>query len=290
MTPTPHDSAPHDTPTQDLWDSRQYLRHAGLRARPFRDLLAQVHHEAPRTIVDLGCGPGNATELITQRWPAAHVTGIDSSTDMITAARVRARPGRLDFEQADLRDWATAEGEPVDVILANAVLQWVPGHRELLPHLARRLAPHGVLGFQVPGNFSSPSHTTLKELVSRPYWHARLADVAERPANHDPINYLATLSESGLDADAWETTYTYVLDLTPDETPDADETPAGVTRFVSGTALRPYLTRLDAGDRRRLLAEYDELARVAYPPTRLGERLVQIVPYRRVFATGRRVG
>lgn len=272
----------------DQWDAHQYLRHAALRARPFADLLAQVDHPAPRTVADLGCGPGNVTATVLDRWPDAHVTGIDSSADMIAAARGREQPGHLDFRQADLRDWARAGGEPYDVILANAVFQWLPGHRDLLPEIAGRLAPGGVFAFQVPGNFTSPSHLAIRELVARPYWRERLADTPERPASHDPIDYLTTLDAAGLDADVWETTYSYVLDLTPDATPDADATPAGVTRFVSGTALRPYLVRLGAEDRRRLLAEYAELALAAYPPIRLGGHDVQVVPYRRVFARGSR--
>src|SRR5579862_8217560 len=125
-----------------MWDAGQYLRFGGERARPFFDLVAQVGATSPRYVADLGCGPGNLTAVLAERWPGAEVTGVDSSPEMIAAARadVGGRPG-LSFTLADLRQWRP-EG-PVDVIVSNAALQWVPGHLEVLRQWPGLLADDG---------------------------------------------------------------------------------------------------------------------------------------------------
>ena len=132
-----------------MWDAGQYLRYGGERARPFIDLIARIGAEAPSSVVDLGCGPGNLTALLAQRWPAADVRGVDSSPEMIEAAR-SAVPA-LSFETGDVRDWRP--GTAPDVIACNAVLQWVPDHDDLVVSWADMLAPGGWLAFQLPGNF-----------------------------------------------------------------------------------------------------------------------------------------
>ncbi|MSZ77590.1 MAG: methyltransferase domain-containing protein, partial [Actinobacteria bacterium] len=137
------------------WDPERYLTYADERGRPFVELLARVGADDPRRVVDLGCGPGNLTALLARRWPGASVTGLDSSPEMIEAAR-RDEP-QVDFEVVDLRDWVgDAAVAPVDVLVSNATLQWVPGHLDLLPALVARVRPGGWLAFQVPGNFGEP--------------------------------------------------------------------------------------------------------------------------------------
>ena len=166
------------------WDPDRYLAYADERGRPFVDLLARVPAETPSVVVDLGCGPGNLTALLADRWRGASVTGIDSSPEMIAAA------GEIEgiaWEVADLRDWVRPDPlalrAPVDVLVSNATLQWVPEHLELLPGLLDRVRPGGWLAFQVPGNFDEPSHTTRTELASRePYAeHVRDARVPDQP-------------------------------------------------------------------------------------------------------------
>jgi trans-aconitate 2-methyltransferase len=180
-----------------------------------------------------------------------------------------------------VRDWHPAE-KP-DVLLANAVLQWVPGHLDLLGALAARLAPGGLFGFQVPGNFQAPSHVALAEVKRA--WADRIEADIEQPASHDPAVYLEKLAEAGLDPDVWETTYTYVIPSDPDPS-----VPCGVTEFVRGTALRPAVQALDDADAAAaFIADYDALVRRAYPVRGLGGRPVQLLPYRRIFAVGRAV-
>jgi trans-aconitate 2-methyltransferase len=293
--PDRHDTAaPAAADGSDLWDAAQYLRFADQRLRPFLDLLARVetvafHDAAPRRVADLGCGPGNATALLAQRWPDAHVLGIDASPSMIEAARERRIPGRLDFELGDLRQWRSgpeggdASGAPdpaqaPDLILANAVLQWIPAHLAVLARLAGLLPEGGALGIQVPGNFDSPSHTILTELRRSARWRDLLPPDTERPASREPVDYYDVLDNSGLTPDVWETTYLYIL--------DGED---GVTQFVRGTAFRPILTRLSPADGAAFTAEYQTLVREVYPPREVGGRLAQVLPYRRIFATGRKL-
>jgi trans-aconitate 2-methyltransferase len=160
------------------WDPDRYLAYADERGRPFLDLVARVGATAPATVVDLGCGPGNMTTLLAERWPGATVTGVDDSAEMLAQAEARGLATRL----ADVRDWVeeTPAGS-VDVLVSNAMLQWVPGHLELLPRLAEAVAPGGWLAFQVPGNFGERSHTLREEVGGDPAYAPYLADV-ERPA------------------------------------------------------------------------------------------------------------
>lgn len=259
------------------WDPAQYERYADERARPFVELVTRIEvarrrDPPPQVVVDLGCGPGTLTRDLAERWPDAHVLGIDSSPDMVSAAAEHAAPGRLEFARSDLADWRA--DRPVDVLVANAALHWVPGHVDLLAPFAAGLAPGGVLAFQVPDNFTEASHTLLRDLRLSPRWHARLGDDADRaPGVERPERYLAALVDAGLTADVWQTTYLHVL-------PGED----AVLEWVKGTALRPVLSSLEGDDRDEFLDEYAAALRAAYPRQEFGT----VFPFRRTFAVGRR--
>jgi trans-aconitate 2-methyltransferase len=255
------------------WDPASYLRFGGERGRPFADLLARVRAEEPRTVVDLGCGEGALTASLAARWPGARVTGVDSSPEMLAAAAAHEVPGRVAFRAGDVRTW-TAD-EPVDVLVCNAVLHWVPGHAELLARWADELAPGGELAVQVPGNFRAPTHALLAALCRSERWADRLAAVAPQPdAVLDPAGYLAVLEGAGLRADVWETTYLHVLS-------GADP----VLGWVRSTVLRPVLALLDDTDGAELTAAYAAALRVAYPLRSDGST---VLPFRRIFAVGHR--
>jgi trans-aconitate 2-methyltransferase len=257
------------------WDPATYLRYAGERARPFADLLAQVRSEAPAVVVDLGCGEGALTASLARRWPRARVVGIDSSAEMLAAAAAHAELGRVEFENGDVRDWRP-DG-PVDVLVSNAVLHWVPGHADLLRRWADDLAPGGELAVQVPGNFRAPTHALLTELCRSPRWSARLSAVAPQPdAVLEPAGYLDVLTGAGLAADVWETTYLHVL-----------RGPDPVLGWVRSTVLRPVLAELDAAEVEDLTKAYAAALRAAYPVRPDGST---VLPFRRVFAVGRRAG
>ena len=256
-----------------MWDPIAYGRYADERGRPFADLLNRVQAHSPATVVDLGCGPGDQTQTLLDRWPGATVVGVDSSAEMIATAAQRAIPGRLTFIDADLRDWQPVS--PLDVCLSNATLQWVPDHLDLLPRIAGWLSPGGWLAFQVPGNFDAPSHTLLRALRESPPWRDRLAKAARAAAVADPATYLRALVACGLRVDAWETTYLHVL--------AGDD---AVLEWIRGTALRPVLAALDDAEQALFIAEYAVLLRAAYPPTDFGT----LLPFRRIFVVEQATG
>lgn len=184
------------------WDPTTYLQFDDERSRPFVDLVGRIGAVDPHTIVDLGCGPGGQTASLQARWPEAMITGFDSSPEMIASAAEHASD-QVSFAVQDLRDWRPET--PVDVIISNATLQWIPEHRALLPQLVDSLTSQGWLAFQVPGNFDEPSHRLLRELAREPAY-AEFTQTVEQPDSSDPEDYLADLTALGCAVDAWETT------------------------------------------------------------------------------------
>ncbi len=144
------------------WDAEHYLRFADERTRPARDLLAQIAIVAPQRVVDLGCGPGNSTALLRERWPDAALEGLDSSQDMLAAAR-RDYPG-IAFVAGDIAAWSPVE--PYDVVFSNAALQWVGSHAELLPRLIAAVKPGGVLAVQMPRNHDFATHALMRRIAA----------------------------------------------------------------------------------------------------------------------------
>jgi trans-aconitate 2-methyltransferase len=263
-----------------MWDPREYLAFADERGRPFAELVSRVFASAPSRVVDLGSGPGNLTATLLRRWPDAQVIGVDSSVDMVTKARrdsdteADAGSGRLEFTVADLREWQPSG--PVDVLISNATLQWVPDHLDLLPGLLDWVAPGGWFAFQVPGNFGEPSHVLLRQVSDSPRWRDRVgAGVVARPDSHEPADYLAVLTAAGCRVDVWETTYLQVL-------PGED----AVVNWVRGTALRPVLAELNPEEQAEFLDEYATLLRAAYPRQSFGT----VLPFRRIFAVAQKPG
>ncbi|MGW0391101.1 trans-aconitate 2-methyltransferase [Streptomyces sp. NPDC003042] len=275
--PTLDDTAP-SAPT---WDPQQYLRHAGHRTRPFLDLLTRIPElpTSPPRIADLGCGPGNVTLRLTDRWPDARITGYDLSPEMLQRAAAEyagptAGGGHLDFRRADLADWLPEE--TYDLIVSNAALQWVPSHPGSFAAWINGLRPGGTFALQIPGNFTAPSHRLLAEQCDTPRWRARLAGHGARYVHHlEAGEYHTRFTELGCAVDVWETTYHQLL-----------QGPDPVFDWVKGTALRPVLTALgddqDAVD--RFLTEYRETLRGAYPTGPRGT----VFPFRRIFAIARK--
>ncbi|MFC6023128.1 methyltransferase domain-containing protein [Plantactinospora solaniradicis] len=299
-----------------MWDPTTYLRYGDERSRPFYDLTARIGAEQPRVVVDLGCGPGNLTATLSTRWPAARVVGLDSSVEMIESATAlggnspatpgagagaeaeaaTARDGCLpaatlsasglpagslpdrsgvEFEVADARTWSP--GPDVDVVISNAVLQWVPGHEALLVRWARELTAGSWLAVQVPGNFDAASHRALYATAEEPRWRG-VVDVVLRDAPvSDAVGYADLLTGAGCLVDAWETTYVHLLPTAGTDHP--------VLTWMEGTALRPVRAALGGEG-----ADWDAFR------TRLARRLVEAYPireglvyfpFRRVFFVAR---
>jgi trans-aconitate 2-methyltransferase len=261
-----------------MWDPRQYLHFADERSRPFFDLAGRIGAASPGYVVDLGCGPGQLTASLADRWPQATVLGLDSSAEMIDAATAAGYgngdfPGRLSFAVGDVRDFKP--DRPVDVIISNAVLQWVPDHLDLLPRWAGYLAPGGWLAFQLPGNFDQPSHAVLRELAATDQWRVQLAGVKLNRQAGEPATYLDLLTRAGLVVDAWETTYLHVL-----------HGPDPVTDWYKGTGLRPVLTALETTAAEEFVRQYGERVRAAYSAAPYGT----VLPFRRVFVVAHKPG
>jgi trans-aconitate 2-methyltransferase len=252
--------------TAPSWDPGLYLSFDDHRARPFHDLLARVGATDPRHVVDLGCGPGHLTGLLAARWPAARVTALDSSADMVAAARGRG----VDAEQADVVDWMPRPD--TDVVITNAVLHWVPTHPRLLPRWLAALPADAWFALQVPGNFAAPSHVLVRELLDRPRWRG-VVDLRGEDAVPEPEGYAELVTGAGADADVWETTYLHRLT-------GADP----VLEWISGTALRPVRDALSVADYAEFRAELGPRLRAAYPHRPDGSTWF---PFRRTFAVAR---
>lgn len=253
------------------WDPGQYLQFAGERGRPFVDLVSRIRSN-PRTVVDLGCGPGQLTTVLRQRWPEAQITGLDSSAEMIARARAENDDPLTTYAVADAAAWDPEQ--PVDVLVSNAMLQWIPGHADLLVRWMEQITPGGALAFQLPGNFDAPSHRLLWETAARPAYAGFTGDLGPRAAAHDPADYLALATRPGWAVDAWETTYLHVLQ---------GEDP--VFEWISGTGARPVLQALPDGVREEFVAEYQAALRAAYPRQEFGT----VLPFRRIFVVAHRL-
>jgi len=256
-----------------MWQVAQYERYRDERARPFFDLVGRIPDHAElvvREVADLGCGAGDLTRTLLERFPDAHVVGVDSSAEMLSAAAERAVPGRLEWLQADVGEWISPV--PLDVVVSNATLHWVSDHERLLPHLAGLLAPGGTLAVQMPDNSGAPSHTLLVETAASGPWAGALR--AWRPNRVQPLHfYVERLWQLGFEVDAWETTYFHIL---------TGEN--AVLEWVKGTTLRPILALLDEAMRAAFLAAYGERVNAVYPATEHGT----LLPFRRVFFVARR--
>jgi len=250
------------------WDPKTYLAFADERTRPAADLLARVPSDKPVRVADLGCGPGNSTKLLVERWPDADVLGVDSSPSMLATARqssVRAR-----WEIADLAAWQPRE--TFDVIFSNATYQWLDRHDVLLPRLMKFVATGGVFSFQVPNNMNALSHVLMRETAEASLYATKLRNV--RPvAVETPVRYFDILSPLAASLDIWTTEYIHVL-----EGEDA------VFKWVNGTGLRPYLDALDETERADFTTRYKAVLNIAYPRRADGQTLF---PFSRLFAVAR---
>jgi trans-aconitate 2-methyltransferase len=251
-----------------MWDPTVYHRFGNERSRPFHDLTARIGAERPRAVTDLGCGSGELTAGLADRWPDARITGLDSSPEMIEKAG--ALPARARFAVADVQDWSPAPD--TDVVITNAVLQWVPEHRTLLNRWIRALPSGAWFAMQVPGNFDAPSHRALRALARSAPYADTVGDIVREAPVDDAAGYAALLIAAGAAVDAWETTYVHLL---PDAGPEHP-----VLRWMEGTALRPVKAALADPAWREFRAALGATLATEYP-ARNG---YVAFPFRRIFA------
>jgi trans-aconitate 2-methyltransferase len=233
------------------WSPSTYLKFEDERTRPARDLLAQVPLAAPKRVVDMGCGPGNSTELLVERFPDARVIGLDSSPNMLAEARQRVP--QATFGEADANSWVP---EPdTDLVFANAIYQWVPKHLVSLTRVAAAQPEGGVLAVQMPDNVGEPSHQLMRQLAADGPWAERLRQAARAPLLPVRVYYDA-LRPTARRLDIWHSNYNHVLDG-----------PQAIVEWVKSTGLRPFIDPLEPAEREEFLARYLELIAAAYPRT-----------------------
>ncbi|HTZ35998.1 MAG TPA: trans-aconitate 2-methyltransferase [Stellaceae bacterium] len=248
------------------WDAGQYARFLDARTLPAIDLLSRIAAvAAPGRVVDLGCGPGNSTAILKERWPAAAVTGIDSSANLLDAAR-RDHP-TIAFEQGDIAGWAPSE--KFDVVFANASLQWVGDHAHLVPRLFDRVAAGGVLAVQMPRNHDFATHRLMRQVAAEAPWRDRLAGAREPSPVESPEFYYDLLAPRAAAFTLWETNYIQIMDGV-----------GAIIAWLHGTGLRPFLARLTEAERPVFLERYAALLAEEYKPQADGKILL---PYPRLF-------
>jgi trans-aconitate 2-methyltransferase len=248
------------------WNPEQYLKFGSERTQPVRDLISRIALESPRRIVDLGCGPGNSTEELAQRWPDSLIQGVDNSIEMIERAG-RAYPNG-DWRVGDAASWKPEE--PVDLVFSNAMLHWVPDHEQLCPRLLEQAEPGGALAVQAPAHYDSPLHREIVDVSRHPSWADRMEKPRKALTNHAPGFYYDLLAPMASRVDVWETTYYHVL-----------AGPGAVLEWFRGTGLRPFLEALaDDEERGRFEAMLGERYEKTYARRPNGRVLF---PFRRLF-------
>ncbi len=253
----------------NTWSSSQYLKFANERTQPSIDLAARLALEAPRTIIDLGCGPGNSTAVVARRWPQAAVTGLDNSPAMLAAAK-KDHP-QWTWRERDIAAWAETNPEKFDLVFSNAALHWVPDHATSLPKIFSSVAPGGALAFQMPHSLASPHQTCMRELPTSAKWRSRFP---QQPAAWQVESvgfYYDLFAARAARLDLWLTDYIYVFDG-----------PEGIVEWHKGAALLPFLKLLpDDSTRAEFLADYLAAITPHYPRQANGKVLL---PFRRLFA------
>jgi trans-aconitate 2-methyltransferase len=251
------------------WGPEQYLRFEEERTRPCRDLVARIPLDEARAVIDLGCGPGNSTAVLGERWPSAKIAGLDNSKAMLEQAR-QTFP-QYEWIRADIAEWAASGGADYDIVFSNAALQWVADHRVVYPRLLERVRTGGVLAMQVPINMDAPAHQIMRDLASSSAWRDYFAPVGVREWHvHEAAFYYDVLSSCAARLDLWETEYIHVM-------PDAES----IGEWYKGSGLRPFLDVLpDEECRDWFVEDYVSAVRGAYTPRRDGRVLF---PFRRLF-------
>ncbi|KAI1612852.1 trans-aconitate 2-methyltransferase [Exophiala viscosa] len=250
-------SSPTTMSSQKDWSASQYLKFERERTRPAKDLLSQIPVAAasPKRIIDIGCGPGNSTAILRTHFPDSHLTGIDSSPDMI--AKARQTLPEIDFQLGDLQTYHPDPDSPVDILYSNAVYQWLPPDTRLdtLTRLLSTLKSGGVFAFQVPDNFDEPTHESMRAVAGSGKF-SKLKDLQwGRVPFQSPAEIYKAFKPLCQDVNIWQTSYYHVLD-------DHD----AIVEWVKGTGLRPYIDLLDDHERKEFMDMYLAKIREAYEP------------------------
>ncbi|MCF6766059.1 methyltransferase domain-containing protein [Thiotrichales bacterium 19S3-7] len=258
----------------DSWNSQTYSQFLELRTKPARDLISAIPSNfQPKTIYDLGCGPGNSTILLQERWPEANIIGIDSSLDMIKKAQ-QSYPN-ISFLEGDIASFSP--NNKIDCFIANASLQWLDNHESLFPNLFNTLIPGGIFAIQMPNNFHNPTHQVIVKLLQRhSNWNFILERLRYGTLNkpfYNLIDYYDLLTNARVKSLAcWETEYFQEMSDYP-----------AIFNWVKGTALTPVLSAMKAQEKAEFEQAYISAITNAYPKQVNGKILL---PFKRLFMVG----
>ncbi|MEM7671878.1 MAG: methyltransferase domain-containing protein [Verrucomicrobiota bacterium] len=254
------------------WNPKLYLKFEKERTQPSIDLLSRIDLDSPKKIIDLGCGPGNSTRLLADRWPAASVEALDSSPGMLEKA-AKALPD-LRFIHADLGTWVSEA--KYNLIFSNATLQWISNHHELLPRVFNLLEDEGVLAIQVPFHYSGPLNRSIIETSLDEHWKSRMGAARDALSVETESAYYDILSALTEDVSMWTTEYFHVM-----------ESPQAIVDWVNSTALRPFLAQLqdesEVADFKAILLGKYERAYAKQADSKV------LLPFKRLFMLVRRV-
>ncbi len=247
------------------WNPRQYLRFGNERLQPVIDLIGRIPLESPGVIYDLGCGTGSGTVILKERWPAAHVTGVDSSESMLEMTR--SLEASVSWQHSDLNTWEPSA--PAHLIFSNAVFHWLDDHHALFPRLMAMLAPGGILAVQMPQNWRAPTHRLIAATVRGGPWQERLEQHIREFPVLEGQEYYDLLSAQASSIDMWETTYYHIL-----------EGQDPVVEWTKGSILRPLMDLLEEPEASTFLERYRSQIAQAYPQQPDGKTVLQ---FRRLF-------
>ncbi|MDH5773024.1 MAG: methyltransferase domain-containing protein [Rhodospirillaceae bacterium] len=257
-------------PAPDIWNPKNYLNFASHRTRPAIDLLSHINIENPSSLIDLGCGAGNVTAILRQRWANAEITAIDNSPAMLEHAGEKYFDQKINWKLDDIDEWSlNKKGKKFDIVFSNAALHWLGGHKNLFPRLMTRVNSGGMLAVQMPNNFSAPSHKLMAQTISDDPWAELLKDIAPPTPVAWPAAYKGWLHPLAKNIDVWETQYVQYFE---------GEDP--VLKWISGSWLAPVLARLSGNMRESFIALYGQRLRDAYPPDADGRTVYKM---RRTF-------
>ncbi len=262
------------------WDPAQYLKYSSERLRPALDLIARIDVAAPRTVVDLGCGAGNVTRILAERWPGAHVLGLDNSAAMLAKARASVpEDAPIEWREGELAAWAAAPAPTAsDVVFSNAALHWLDDHASLFPRLFAAVAAGGALAVQMPSNFGAPSHVEMHAVATSAHWRSRVGACVRADPVAEMAQYVEWLAPQAEAIDAWTTEYLHVL-------PRGEGGEHPVVAWTKGTALTPFLAMLAPDEQRAFVTDYADRIGRAYPLRPDGRVLF---PFRRLFVVATR--
>jgi trans-aconitate 2-methyltransferase len=258
------------------WDANLYLKFADARMRPALDLMARLDPangaRPGHAIYDLGCGAGNISRILAERFPDSPIIGVDSSEDMLTKARSQTADKRVTFEKGDLAHFKPST--PPSILYSNAAYQWLPGHIDMFPGLLKTLPSGGQLAIQMPRNLDAPSHALMRTAAEAGPWRDKLKNVGGVIRVEEPSQYYDRLKPLCADLDIWESIFQQVL---------TGKDP--VAQYTSSTGLRPYLEALSPEEGKAFYECYAGMIAKAYPTRADG---ITLFPFRRMFIVARR--